>query len=621
MTYHPSEFSDGHDADRTDDSKRRHASQAHPSGGTRGHEADRHGVDHKRSPGTRADTSANDNADMDAVANIHTHAEAKTSADTAIHTNAAIGALPHDEADVLRDFIATGWPLGTEDDSPTFLWNEVLDDLAVECDATRLSGPVAPFDQARAIMRAPIDWYFQSLAASVPDTQLTPEGYAMRQAALPTFHIETRALSGVQAVAGNAMMSDHWQDAAANLAAALEVTAEFIGNIADREDEGFVFLKRLIQDIRVYFESLARSADPITGAASLQAILDVVCSEDFRLNPTQMVELLSCALPFARWDDTRVLAYDALDKASGAMDRMLHQAKTDVQTDLASGLMENADGDLVDYPIELVHMHFEQTMLFLRHDLLRLSGEAEAADRFLAEHHDMEPFADSYAARLIAQERWQELLDFSELVMRDDPNQQLMVIPSDVAPYEWESIHEAALQALGRREELCELYRERVVEAFDSDEVFNVSRLRAASGDDWPRQVKLILEEYDDGREHFTRNMAYEQLLISEKLGERAWRYARQFPKSRTKLAKTIALARPETAKHIILGPIGMDGSYEGEMPARQAAYQHIAKSLMKYASVFSMNEAQSIARKLVEHYPARAKLAQALYALLETEG
>ncbi|MCI1219565.1 MAG: hypothetical protein LKF99_03395 [Bifidobacterium sp.] len=532
--------------------------------------------------------------------------------------------------DTLREFVEESWPQCADEEGPTFLWSRLVEELATQADAARTDGPVAPFDQARAIMMAPLQWYLCSVIPAAPDAESMADDYTASfdaiaqddgsQQAMPTFRLESHALDGVQAVVGNAMMSRQWKAATQNLALALDVTTRFIGSVADREDEGFAFLKHVIQDVRVYFESLASHADPLVAAEALQIICETACNEDFRLNPAQMVELLSCALPFAKWDDTRVLAYGVVRQADAAMQSMLQQNQDSSASEMISGLLQNADDEGVDYSFELVHLHYEQSMLFLRHDLLRLSGEYAAADRFLADHHDMEPFADAYAARLIAQERWQELLDFSETVMHDEPNQQLMIIPPDAAPYDWDSLREAALQGLGRREALCDVYRERIIDAYGPDEIANVSQLRAVSGDDWPRQIEIILKEYDDGRGHFTRNMAYEHLLISEQLGERAWSYARQFPKARTKLAKVIALAKPDTARRIILGPIGLDGSYDGDMPARQVVYQRIAKSLMKYASVFSLSEARSIAYGLVRQYPARPKLAQALHVLLETE-
>ena len=40
-----------------------------------------------------------------------------------------------------------------------------------------------------------------------------------------------------------------------------------------------------------------------------------------------------------------------------------------------------------------------------------ISGDIDEADRFLRDNHTSEPLADAYAARLIAAERWQDLLN------------------------------------------------------------------------------------------------------------------------------------------------------------------------------------------------------------------
>ena len=68
---------------------------------------------------------------------------------------------------------------------------------------------------------------------------------------MPTFRIDSKALSGVDAVVGNALMSTRWVDATTNLAKSVEMTARFVGNAADRDGEGFDYLKELIQNVRV----------------------------------------------------------------------------------------------------------------------------------------------------------------------------------------------------------------------------------------------------------------------------------------------------------------------------------------------------------------------------------
>ena len=62
--------------------------------------------------------------------------------------------------------------------------------------------------------------------------------------------------------------------------------------------------------------------------------------------------------------------------------------------------------------------------------------------------------ADAYAARLIAAERWDELIGFIDMVERDRPNQYTVMFPEDLVAYEWESLREAAFEALGRWDEL-----------------------------------------------------------------------------------------------------------------------------------------------------------------------
>ena len=296
-------------------------------------------------------------------------------------------------------------------------------------------------------------------------------------------------LSGVDAVVGNALASTRWADAVANLAKALEMTARFVGNVADRDNEGFDYLKDLVQSVRVYMDAVACNADPMTGEQALRTITRVACNDEFRLNAMQMVELLSCGLSFAQWDDTRMFAYDALTAATAAMDELIKHAsgneanEANKANEMGKGVDEphknlSAD-DLANLAsldptllterelAESARHQFDHAIQFLRHDLMRISGDATAADRFLCEHHTVEPLADTYAARLVDAERWTDLIDFVDLVERDNPNQCTVMFPEDIVPYEWETMREAALEALGRRDELIAMYRERLDDEFD----------------------------------------------------------------------------------------------------------------------------------------------------------
>lgn len=418
------------------------------------------------------------------------------------------------DADDLTDYVNNGWLSSNEFDGPTFLWNHMIREASREGSGQRNDVPVANLSDADTVINMPMQWYFDALASMVPTAERTDTGVEIPRIDMPTFSLDSQALSGVDAVVGNAVASTRWLDAVGNLAKAVEMTARFVGNVADRDNEGFDYLKDLIQTVRVYMDVVACNADPMTGEQALRMITQVACNEDFRLNAMQMVELLSCGLSFAQWDDTRMFAYDALNKGIATMSDFTSSASTlsnsaddsnsrDIQTDSQPvaqaktdlSLFEDDDSlsaeDLNNLAMldpallsekeiaQAAQNQFDHAVQFLRHDLLRISGDIDEADRFLRDNHTSEPLADAYAARLIASERWQDLLNFVDLVERDTPNQTTVMFPEEVVPYEWETIREAALEALGRRDELIAMYQERLDDTYDPNTALNHLKLQA----------------------------------------------------------------------------------------------------------------------------------------------
>ena len=418
------------------------------------------------------------------------------------------------DADDLTDYVNNGWLSSNEFDGPTFLRNHMIREASREGSGQRNDVPVASLSDADTVINMPMQWYFDALASMVPTAERTDTGVEIPRIDMPTFSLDSQALSGVDAVVGNAIVSTRWLDAVGNLAKAVEMTARFVGNVADRDNEGFDYLKDLIQTVRVYMDAVACNADPMTGEQALRMITQVACNEDFRLNAMQMVELLSCGLSFAQWDDTRMFAYDALNKGIATMSDFASSASTlsnsaddsnsrDIQTDSQPvaqaktdlSLFEDDDSlsaeDLNNLAMldpallsekeiaQAAQNQFDHAVQFLRHDLLRISGDIDEADRFLRDNHTSEPLADAYAARLIASERWQDLLNFVDLVERDTPNQTTVMFPEEVVPYEWETIREAALEALGRRDELIAMYQERLDDTYDPNTALNHLKLQA----------------------------------------------------------------------------------------------------------------------------------------------
>lgn len=418
------------------------------------------------------------------------------------------------DADDLTNYVNNGWLSSNEFDGPTFLWNHMIREASREGSDQRNDAPVANLSDADTVINMPMQWYFDALASMVPTAERTDTGVEIPRIDMPTFSLDSQALSGVDAVVGNAVASTRWLDAVGNLAKAVEMTARFVGNVADRDNEGFDYLKDLIQTVRVYMDAVACNADPMTGEQALNMITQVACNEDFRLNAMQMVELLSCGLSFAQWDDTRMFAYDALNKGIATMSDFASSASTlsnsandsnsrDIQTDSQPVAQAKTDLNLFEDDDSLsaedlnnlamldpallsekeiaqaAQNQFDHAVQFLRHDLLRISGDIDEADRFLRDNHTSEPLADAYAARLIAAERWQDLLNFVDLVERDTPNQTTVMFPEEVVPYEWETIREAALETLGRRDELIAMYQERLDDTYDPNTALNHLKLQA----------------------------------------------------------------------------------------------------------------------------------------------
>lgn len=493
--------------------------------------------------------------------------------DTHAQSMSSDGLDPWQDLSDLLTFANESWLHSEEFNGPTLLWSHTLAEASVHADEVRNDAPVAMPSEAETVMTLPMQWYVQSLASTIPTAQSMDGATEIPRNDMPTFHLDSRALSGVEAVVGNALSSTRWDDSTQNLAKALSLTAHFLGSVADRDNEGFDFIKDLIDDVRMYMDAVARHADPATAEHALRTITQVACNEDFQLNPIQMVELLASGLSFARWDDSRVLAYDALNSAIAVMDELARK-ESDTTTTQSAGMApepqashqeintELSDEDLIDMGVldafasmtddnisalmserdmtQLAHRQFEQAVLFLRHDLLRISGDMAEADKLLFDHRDIEPLADAYAVRCIEATKWEDLLSFIDLIEAEHPNQTTMMFPQELVPYEWDSLRELALLSMGDHDALMAMYRERVVEAYDPEDIVAASRLKSLSGTHWQEQLRAIVLEYADGEGRYARNMPYEHLMISEELHDAAVRYCENFPDAREDLSPVL---------------------------------------------------------------------------------
>ena len=103
---------------------------------------------------------------------------------------------------------------------PTFLWDRSIHDDAQSDDAEREDIPVAPPEEAKQTIDAPIRWYLRAMDSLSPTPQADGAD-GINRTDMPTFYYSTGALSGVEAVVGNALLSTMWLVASGNLVSAL----------------------------------------------------------------------------------------------------------------------------------------------------------------------------------------------------------------------------------------------------------------------------------------------------------------------------------------------------------------------------------------------------------------
>ena len=100
------------------------------------------------------------------------------------------------EVEDLTEYINNGWLHSGESDGPTFLWNDMIREASQEDAENRNNVPVAQLSDADMVISMPMQWYFDSIAAMVPTAERTDTGVEIPRIDMPTFHLDSQALSG-----------------------------------------------------------------------------------------------------------------------------------------------------------------------------------------------------------------------------------------------------------------------------------------------------------------------------------------------------------------------------------------------------------------------------------------
>lgn len=116
----------------------------------------------------------------------------------------SISVDPRQQLDDVVDFVNDSWLASTDFDGPTFLWNHMISDASAQDDDNRNNVPVAAPNEVADVIGLTMQWYFDSISSTVPTAERTEDGVSMPRNDMPTFRIDSQALSG-----GEGAATDH----------------------------------------------------------------------------------------------------------------------------------------------------------------------------------------------------------------------------------------------------------------------------------------------------------------------------------------------------------------------------------------------------------------------------
>ncbi|MBT1175284.1 hypothetical protein JS530_07195 [Bifidobacterium sp. LC6] len=467
----------------------------------------------------------------------------------------------------------------------------------------------------------------------------------------------------VQAVAMNAFQSTDYEHACINLRLCVHAVCTYLHTIEADLAPLFALLDGLVMRIRCYMENVAAFADPATAGKALTCIVEAAHDVDLRHgDPLNSMLLVSSALSFARYDGTRLWAYDVVEHE---MSRNLEEGDETSSADSASRQTDaHTDGDIANAAandaLDDAELHDEIIRTFtqiIAYDLYTLSHDDDGRNRLLNDNPDSSTLMIMRAVSLIQDGHFQAALMTAQRFLDMSSNEQEADLEANhngvlhgLLPHGWHTLMEACAEGLNDVTMLASIYRYYIVSCNDQSDARYVSVLRnllrmygGLSLEEWGQVARNLARDcarnildrikyqpemttFGGTQRHSSwRNPAYEKLIIDERLSDAALTYCSTITYPPLPLLRTIAIDHPDSAKTIILNamPRGTMGpavfkysaaSPSGDaLPARRSTYQQIAKQLRRYSSVFGPEETRTLAHDIVSRYPNRTALREEL--------
>lgn len=477
-------------------------------------------------------------------------------------------------------------------------------------------------------------------------------------------------LDRVYLVSGNALQSTNYVSACHTLAFCVQSLCAFRGVVPKGHQALDGFINSLITRVCWYMDIVAQYADSATAGRALSEITSIAREPDMQFgSTTEAVLLMSSALAFARYDDKRMWAYDAIETA-------------------LSEWHERHDHELDDTQAKQ-RRSMRQALNIIAYDMYQLSDDEDGCRALWEANQYDGSLTLAHAALQMRRQQFQLARQTIERflraygdVTRADQNARYTVMFDERLTHGWHTLLEGCAEGLNDVDALVDIYWYYIVSCNDKRDIPYLGKLRRLLeslgpfdgsedtqvdsphsehdakeiGDTgvWTRIVPDLaydcarnvserittterMMSEDGGYTHHSRwrNPAYEQLIVNERLSDDALVYCATISYPPLPLLQTMAIDHADVARRIILDamPVGAVpiGAVPGKrnrfsrygitmnMPlsSRRAVYRQIAKQLRRYETVFTHDEARELAHAIVDQYPNRPALRQELAFML----
>lgn len=473
--------------------------------------------------------------------------------------------IPHEMYDALLAAIVAKHDMssiaGLDAGSFTFIWTSRWQDMPADMTPSDFTH-LYPLDEATGIIQRSLsDFVAPKQGQSTQDRAKEIEATPIARG--------SAVFEGVHTVLSNALKSTDWENATANICLCIRMLAEITHVFNDKDGAARNHAHELMLPVTRYFTWMSEEAAPDVSGNALGALMKAGTDDLVMHIFSGGIPIFSCALPFARWDDTSMWAYEAMETADKALG-----------TDTSVQECENRGFDIAWSRSRLVT---------LRHDVAALAGDGKALAETRKELGDDVAALSMELASAVLRGDDSEAVNIVRTVNKGNQatvesaskaNEALLMAldinrRSELGTSGWLGATEAVMQAAHDKEGLEELYTNNILNATVKIGILYVPRMARLVGQAaWPaKQTELMAKcgrqlvqrraMLADVNEQLRkqgknpvppvalRNPAYELLIIQSRDADAALDYIRVTGAVSKEMLDIVADKSPQEARRI----------------------------------------------------------------------